>query len=40
MTFEDVAGCDQSKLELEEVVEFLRSPDKFEAVGACVELNQ
>ena len=34
MTFEDVAGCDQSKLELEEVVEFLRSPDKFEAVGA------
>ena len=34
VTFEDVAGCDQSKLELEEVVEFLRSPDKFEAVGA------
>ena len=29
-----MAGCDQSKLELEEVVEFLRSPDKFEAVGA------
>ncbi|KAH8058243.1 metalloendopeptidase [Aureococcus anophagefferens] len=34
VTFADVAGCDASKLELEEVVEFLKSPDKFEAVGA------
>jgi len=34
VTFADVAGCDQSKLELEEVVEFLRAPEKFEAVGA------
>jgi len=32
--FEDVAGCDGSKLELAEVVEFLTNPGKFEAVGA------
>ena len=34
VVFADVAGCDQSKLELEEVVDFLKSPEKFEAVGA------
>ncbi|KAJ1640871.1 peptidase family M41-domain-containing protein, partial [Pavlovales sp. CCMP2436] len=34
VTFDDVAGCDASKLELREVVEFLKSPGKFLAVGA------
>ncbi|KAJ8603545.1 hypothetical protein CTAYLR_004889 [Chrysophaeum taylorii] len=34
VTFEDVAGCDQSKLELTEVVDFLKFPEKFTKVGA------
>merc|ERR1719243_490881 len=34
VTFEDVAGCDQSKLELTEVVDFLKNPSKYEKVGA------
>eukprot|EP00302_Diacronema_sp_CCMP2436_P034181 CAMPEP_0179990492 /NCGR_PEP_ID=MMETSP0984-20121128/4498_1 /TAXON_ID=483367 /ORGANISM="non described non described, Strain CCMP 2436" /LENGTH=690 /DNA_ID=CAMNT_0021909755 /DNA_START=21 /DNA_END=2093 /DNA_ORIENTATION=+ len=33
-TFADVAGCDGSKLELREVVDFLKTPGKFAAVGA------
>ncbi len=32
-TFADVAGCDESKEELQEVVEFLKSPGKFEKLG-------
>lgn len=32
--FTDVQGCDEAKSELEEVVEFLRSPEKFERLGA------
>eukprot|EP00208_Stichococcus_sp_RCC1054_P001070 CAMPEP_0206145058 /NCGR_PEP_ID=MMETSP1473-20131121/26217_1 /ASSEMBLY_ACC=CAM_ASM_001109 /TAXON_ID=1461547 /ORGANISM="Stichococcus sp, Strain RCC1054" /LENGTH=864 /DNA_ID=CAMNT_0053541115 /DNA_START=315 /DNA_END=2909 /DNA_ORIENTATION=+ len=32
-TFEDVKGCPEAKNELEEVVEFLRNPDKFTAMG-------
>jgi cell division protease FtsH len=32
--FEDVAGCDGSKLELQEVVEFLTNPGKYSALGA------
>lgn len=36
MTFADVAGCDESKTELEEVVDFLKDPDKFAAVGAKI----
>jgi len=32
--FDDVAGCDGSKLELTEVVEFLLNPAKYDAVGA------
>jgi len=32
--FEDVAGCEGSKLELREVVEFLTDPGKYEKVGA------
>merc|ERR1719451_189985 len=34
VTFEDVAGCDASKLELVEVVDFLKYPEKFTKVGA------
>jgi cell division protease FtsH len=33
-TFEDVAGVDEAKLELQEVVEFLKGPQKFTALGA------
>jgi len=36
VTFEDVAGCDASKLELTEVVEFLKNPSKFSALGAKI----
>merc|ERR1719183_2336628 len=32
--FADVAGCDGSKLELAEVVEFLTNPGKYEKLGA------
>lgn len=35
-TFEQVAGCDEEKEELSEMVEFLRSPDKFNALGARI----
>mmetsp|Transcript_21896 Transcript_21896/g.59057 ORF Transcript_21896/g.59057 Transcript_21896/m.59057 type:complete len:687 (-) Transcript_21896:211-2271(-) len=36
VNFDDVAGCDQSKLELKEVVEFLKNPAKFAKVGAKI----
>jgi cell division protease FtsH len=36
VTFEDVAGADESKEELQEVVEFLREPQKFIALGARI----
>lgn len=36
VTFNDVAGCDEAKEELIEVVEFLKSPDKFIKLGARV----
>jgi cell division protease FtsH len=36
VTFEDVAGVDESKEELQEVVEFLKEPQKFIALGARI----
>jgi len=36
VTFADVAGADEEKAELEEVVEFLKDPRKFNAVGARI----
>ncbi len=36
VTFDDVAGTDEAKLELEEVVRFLREPEKFIQVGARI----
>ncbi|BFT68778.1 ATP-dependent zinc metalloprotease FtsH [Paenibacillus anseongense] len=36
VTFEDVAGADEEKQELVEVVEFLKDPRKFAAVGARI----
>ena len=36
VTFDDVAGSDEAKQELQEVVEFLQEPQKFAALGARI----
>ncbi|MFZ4804118.1 MAG: ATP-dependent zinc metalloprotease FtsH3 [Synechococcus lacustris] len=36
VTFDDVAGIEGAKLELTEVVDFLKNPDRFTAVGAKI----
>jgi cell division protease FtsH len=35
-TFMDVAGCDEAKYELQEIVDFLKNPDKYYDAGAKV----
>ena len=36
VTFADVAGADEEKAELEEIVDFLRNPQKYRAIGAKI----
>ena len=36
VTFADVAGCDESKQELEEIIEFLKEPAKFQRLGGKI----
>ena len=36
VTFSDVAGADEAKYELEEIIEFLREPSKFQKLGGKI----
>src|SRR5688572_5285836 len=36
VTFDDVAGCDEAKFELQEVVDFLKNPDRYKELGAKI----
>ena len=36
ITFADVAGCDESKEEVSEIVEFLKNPQRFKDIGARI----
>jgi cell division protease FtsH len=36
VTFADVAGCEEAKYELQEVVEFLKHPERYKSIGANI----
>ena len=36
ITFKDVAGCDEAKQELQEIIEFLKEPQKFQRLGGRI----
>jgi len=36
VTFADVAGCDEAKYELQEVVQFLKNPARYKSLGAAI----
>ena len=36
VTFKDVAGCDEAKEELQEIIEFLKEPQKFQKLGGRI----
>ncbi len=36
VTFDDVAGCEEAKEELREVIDFLKNPEKYKRIGARI----
>ncbi len=36
VTFDDVAGCDEAKVELQEVIDFLKNPERYKELGAKI----